>query len=49
MQTPEEISHEIKTKIYTFPLVFDIDVEKSCVFHVELKFLTNYFQFFAVS
>ena len=45
MQTPKETSHEIKRKIYTFPLVFDNDVEKSCVFHVELKLLNTIFNF----
>ena len=42
MQTPKETNHEIKTKKYTFSLVSDIDVEKSCFF-IELKSLINNF------
>ena len=30
MQTLKETNREIKTKRYTFSLVSDIDVEKSC-------------------
>ena len=30
IQTPKDTSHEIKTKRYTFALVSDTDVEKSC-------------------
>ena len=30
IQTPKETNHEIKAKRYTFSLVSDTDVEKSC-------------------
>ena len=40
MQTPKETNCEINTNRYTFSVVSDIDVDKSC-FHVALKFLIN--------
>ena len=36
IQTPKETNHEKKK---TFSLVFDIEVEKSCLFNVKLKFI----------
>ena len=36
--------NEIETKkIYTFSIVSDTNVKKSCIFNVELKFSTNKF------
>ena len=32
MQTQKEINHEIKTKRYTFLLISDTDIEKSCFY-----------------
>ena len=32
IQTPKETNHEIKTKSYTYSLVSDTDVKKSCFF-----------------
>ena len=48
MQTSEKTSHETDTSRYTFSLVVDGDVQKTCFFHVELKSLSgtdNFSQF----
>ena len=45
MQTTKETNHEIKTKRYTFSLVSDTDVKKSCFFYADLKSLINSFNF----
>ena len=49
IETSKEINHGIKTKRYTFSIVSDIDVEKSCVLNAESKFLMNTFLFFLSS
>ena len=49
INTNSKGNHEAVTNRYTFSRFSDIDVEKSCFFHVELKFLINNFSFFSVS
>ena len=39
IQTSKETNHEKDTNRYTFLLVSDINVEKTCFFHVELKLM----------
>ena len=39
----KETSHETDVSRYTFPLIFDIDVEKFWFFNGELKFLISNF------
>ena len=42
MKTPKETNHEIKTKRYSFSLVSDTDLKKSCFL---LFFINNFYNF----